>query len=362
MSSNNSVARAPVSSTAPGVNIVTMHMNGHAGHSGYDRLTAYLDGKLLTGPERFSFFQKVIARVLKPLTKNSGLYWYHRSNLIAELDAARQWFWVRGEVFHFLYGENSFRYLGAMKRIKKGNAIVGTFHTPPEKFSRVVDDESHLLLLDAVIVMSTMQISFFQNIVGEDKVFFIPHGVDVDYFFPIEKKNSGENVHQCLFVGSHLRDFETLAVAVEFVRRKNSSIEFVVVTPERNHSYFSEKKNVRLFARVPDDMLLKMYQSSDLFVLPLQECTANNVLLEAMACGLPIVATDLQGVRDYASSECAVMVPGKDADALANAIIGLCADKKKQDAMRLASRKRALEFRWETIAVQLYKVYKSLVT
>ena len=56
------------------INLITMRMRGHATHSGYDRLTAYIDGNIVSGPEEFAFFQKVLARILNPSVRNSGLY------------------------------------------------------------------------------------------------------------------------------------------------------------------------------------------------------------------------------------------------------------------------------------------------
>ncbi len=356
----NGSAVARANSALPGngrINLITMHMNGHARHSGYDRLTAFLDGTIVSGPERFSLPQRVVARLLRPLTRRSGLLWYHRSNLIAELHAALRWLQTSRGVFHFLYGENSYRYLGVMKRLWGKNALVATFHTPPEKFLQVVDDPSHLKSLDAIVVMSTMQMQFFADIVGAERVFFVPHGVDTDYYCPAEGEERGE-ILRCLLVGSHLRDFETFAAAAKRISGMDGRIEFTVITPESNHSFFSGLGNVSLHSRVSDETLLEMYQKADLFILPLLECTANNVLLEAMACGLPVVATDLQGVRDYVDGECAILVPKMDVDALVAAILELRGDSQRRNAMCRAARSRALDFGWENIAQQLSGVYE----
>ena len=361
VNADKSDAECPISTADLKVTLITMHMNGHARYSGYDRLTDFIEGCTFSGPEHFTLVQKIIARMLRSFTRNSELCWYHRTNLIAELNAAIRWLHVKNEVFHFLYGENSFRYLGGMKRLNPENRIIATFHTPPEKFRKVVGTQQHLQQLDAIIVMSRMQLPFFEDILGKGKVFFVPHGVDVNYFCPIEKKKSNEDVLKCLLVGSHLRDFETASSAIRRINKQYRSIKFMVVTPEENHAYFTGIENVQLFGRISDDALLQMYQNADLFVLPLQESTANNVLLEAMSCGLPVIATDLQGVRDYVNDDCARLVKIGNADELAGAILDMNEDGERRNMMREASRKRALDFAWQKIAQELTCVYENVL-
>ena len=112
--------------------------------------------------------------------------------------------------------------------------------------------------------------------------------------------------------------------------------------------------------RVDDDALLREYQSADLFLLPLTDCTANNSLLEAMACGLPLVATDVGGVRDYASVDCAALVPPRDGQAMAEAVLALCRDDGRREAMGRAARGRALELDWDRVAGRLVDVYEAV--
>lgn len=100
-----------------------------------------------------------------------------------------------------------------------------------------------------------------------------------------------------------------------------------------------------------------MYQRSDLMVLPLTDATANNSILEAMACGVPIVSTELAGVRDYVDAACAVLVPTKDPERLARAILDLRGDDGQRQAMRGASRLRAEAFAWTRIAERTLEVY-----
>ncbi len=339
--------------------VVTLRMQNHASASGYDRLQDYIDAYRIQPPDRLSIPQRALAKALSPMTAHSGSRWYHRNNLISELHAASKWVQGDGQVFHFLYGENSFRYLGILKQLGRKNSIVCTYHTPPEKFSQVVKNRKHLARVDAAIVVSTMQMEFLSEIIGPERVFFVRHGINVDYFKPLEKMPVEREELQCLFVGTHLRDFETLSQTAKFVS-SNKRLRFTVVTRSDNASYFSRLDNVQFLSGVDDDELLQLYQYSDLLVFPLLDCTANNSLLEAMACGLPILTTDLQGVRDYVSEESAILTPKGDSRELADALLALECDRDRLRKMGRASRANAMELRWETIAARTNQIYMSV--
>jgi len=341
--------------------LITMHMKNHAQRSGYDRLADHLRGTLLVKPEELSIMDRIVSRAFRRMIRRSGSEWYHRDSLVTELRAARKWLGSRNRIFHFLYGENQYRYLGGMKRLSGSNAIICTYHTPPGRFMEVVRNRDHLKALDAIVVMSMSQRSFFADMVGEEKVHFIPHGVDTGYFRPGDGGHPDGKGIEVLSVGHHLRDFQTLAAAARRVNAETDAIRFTVVAPRHRHHHFSGLDNVRLLSGVPDDMLLQLYQRADLFALPLLESTANNVLLEAMACGRPIIATDLPGVRDYVSDECASLVPKGDAARLAETIIELSGNEERRRRMSTAGREQANRFRWERIAERTMDLYQEIL-
>jgi glycosyltransferase involved in cell wall biosynthesis len=337
--------------------LVTLRMSGHAVASGYGRLKDYIPGIQISTPNELSVPQRMVTRALRFMTARAKSRWYQRRNLVGELEAAKCWLRSRGRAFHFFYGENSYRYLGALKAFGSRNAIVCTYHVPPDKFAETTTTQTHLMRVDAIIVVARTQIDTFAPIVGANRVFFVPHGVDVDYFKPTEREAGGRREFKCLFVGTHLRDFDTLAAAARLLASR-SDLRFVVVTRPQNFVKFGGLPNVECLAGISDEFLLGLFQDSDLLVFPLLDCTANNTLLEAMACGLPAVTTDLPGVRDYVSRDSAILVPKGNSERLAEAIVSLTSSRDRLAAMAVASRQRALELRWENVARQTCEIYE----
>jgi len=340
------------------INLITTRMPNHARHSGYDRLIDYIDAQQIISLEDWTFFSRALAKLFKSQIKQSDLQWYHRDNFISEFKAAKRWIAGKHQVFHFLYGENSYRYLGNLKSLNRKNSIIGTYHTPPDRFKEVVRTDKHLYQLDAIITMSRMQNDFFSKYVGQDRTFFIPHGIDVDYFKPAEKVEEKEGPIKCLFVGSHLRDIDTLVDASLLLAQWGEKCEIVAVTSPENKAKIEKSNNITLRTGINDEELLQLYQQSDLLLFPLLAATANNSLLEAMACGLPIVSTDLEGVRDYVNEEAAILVKRKDAKALADAVVQLSEDTKLRVSMGLASREQAMKLSWQSVAKQIHDIYK----
>lgn len=340
------------------VNLISKRMRIHAAASGYDRLADFLNARVIHPDSQWTFAERAVVGRLRFLVDRSGSKWYNRDSLHSELRAARQWFRQSGQIFHFLYGENSHRYLGHLKFKGHRNFIVCTYHTPADEFQVVVQDKNHLASVDAVIVVSKSQIEFFSELVGPERVFYIPHGIDVDYFGPMEREISKGPGARCLFVGIHLRDFETLALTAQILNRRRKDIHLAVVTYPKFHHYFQGIDNVELYAGISDEKLLALYQDSDVFVCPLLGSTANNSLLEAMACGLPIVSTDLPGVRDYVNDACSLLTPARDPQALAEAVLYLGEDQLRHRRMALASRARSMDFNWQKIASKTRDVYE----
>lgn len=342
------------------VRMIMLRHGHHARASGYDRLADYIPSKQIWPVRRWSLGKRAIARICRPLVRNSGLQWYHRDNLLAEMRAGMSWYSPGRRIYHYLYGENSFRYLGALKRTPRAQAIICTFHTPKGRLDEVVKYRKHLGGMDACITLTQEMRGHFRELLESDRVFFIPHGVDTQHFTPAEPR--ADVRPECLAVGSHMRDYEALAQAARILYRRDRDVTFTIVAGKGVPSELQSLPNTRVLINVSDEGLSQLYQQAALFLLPVREVTANNALLEAMACGLPVIATDLPGVRDYVSPGCARLVGQADGEAMADTLQAVLYDDAGRHEMARAARSRALELDWERVAEQVRRVYEEIAT
>lgn len=84
-----------------------------------------------------------------------------------------------------------------------------------------------------------------------------------------------------------------------------------------------------------------------------------DVLLEAMVCGLPIVSTDCKsGPREILGSSCGVLVPVKNEEALAQAIVRVLRDSAFAQGIALKAKERAEDFRIEALLEEWYTIFQ----
>jgi phosphatidylinositol alpha-mannosyltransferase len=116
---------------------------------------------------------------------------------------------------------------------------------------------------------------------------------------------------------------------------------------------------VTFHGRVPEQELRRRIQNCDVFVAPStgQE-SFGIVLVEAMACGRPLVCSDIDGYREVASPLGARLVPPRDGHALAEALQSLCRDAGLRRAMGQHNRAEALRYDWSTVAAQIEEEYE----
>jgi teichuronic acid biosynthesis glycosyltransferase TuaC len=93
--------------------------------------------------------------------------------------------------------------------------------------------------------------------------------------------------------------------------------------------------------RVAPNEVAAWLGAADLFCLPTLAEGSPNAVVEALACGLPVVSSDIPALRETVDDECAVLVEPQNPTALRDAVAGLLADPERRARMRAAALARA---------------------
>jgi glycosyltransferase involved in cell wall biosynthesis len=279
--------------------------------------------------------------------------WYKLSDVRAEARALRRGLARRIDIVHYLDGEHSAQYLPLARGLARVSwpRLIATFHQPPAVLPGLVRPDV-VRRLDHVTVVAPTQAEFFEQFLPRERVHSILHGIDTDFFRPPPCRRPTEEL-ACLMVGHYLRDFGSVRRVAQ--RLASEPICFHVVTD--HPTGLDDLANVTVHRGLSDEALLARYQQADLLFLPLVDCTANNALLEGLACGLPVVTTDLPAVRIYAPGEEAVRVPDNDADDLAHALTTLRRSPDRRASMGRAARRRAEHLSWPNVAAAYACLY-----
>ncbi|MCY1719087.1 glycosyltransferase [Prolixibacteraceae bacterium Z1-6] len=258
----------------------------HGEHTGYDQIRKYVSyEKIINCQKSFNLLQsflkkRSIATRLYGKVFGGRLWWIEIKLIIISI------FNHKGYNFHYIYGENIYRYLG---HFKYGNKITLTLHQPPAFYESTNQKKLKKALhrVDKIIVMSKDMESYFKKEFPNIDIKFIPHGVDTKYFKPNTPKHN-----QILMVGNWLRDFTFASKVFKELENKLQNIQIKIITNKENHKFFIDNK-VQCFHSISDNDLLALYQSSKLVFLPLKKFTANNAVLEAQSCGCQVlIATE----------------------------------------------------------------------
>ena len=123
-----------------------------------------------------------------------------------------------------------------------------------------------------------------------------------------------------------------------------------------------ESHVVLLTEPIPNEEMSKIYPGCDLFALPSVKEPFGRVILEAMACGKPVVATGVGGPLDIVENgRTGYLVDKANADQLAARISELLQDRKKIRDFGRAGRKRVIErFDWKKITERYVEIYESV--
>ncbi len=192
----------------------------------------------------------------------------------------------------------------------------------------------------------------------------LPNGVDTETFTPAGAALEGLDAEafHVLFVGRDepRKGLGVLLEALSLVRRDHPEVRLLVVGAGEAGK---RDEGVLWLGRLRDEAVPAAYRSARIMAAPsLGMESFGLVLVEAMACGIPVVASDIPGYRAVlGEGRYGVLVPPGDVSALAAALLELVENDAKREAMARTAVERAGEFSWSKLVVQVEEAYREAV-
>jgi glycosyltransferase involved in cell wall biosynthesis len=325
-------------------------------YSGYTRLSGHIPRSKLIHEMRTDPRELGERALVKLLDTFSASSWYRLASLKLEYRALRAVQAGFKGLIHLMWAERDWGFLDRLPIGRSGTALCGTFHTGPDTLPEVVKAPGRLKNFSAIILMSEVQRPFFESLgVPHDGIHVLHHGIDCDFFSPARANRS--RPFTVLFVGNFRRNFKVLA-EVCCLLETYEDIEIRVVVPKSRIAEFARHRNVKASSDLSDVDLRNAYREASCLLMTLEAATANNAILEAMACGLPIVAERIGGVAEYTGDYSAILCrPGASRE-LAGAILTLYKDDNMRLRMGDLARTRAKELDWPIVAKRTIEVYE----
>jgi len=191
-----------------------------------------------------------------------------------------------------------------------------------------------------------------------EKVITIPAGVDTSKFHPLNV--STDMGRYILFVGSlePRKNLFGLLKAWDEINERHPNISLVIAGTSgsafRKLSYPSAADRVRWIGYVPETNLPALYAGADLFVLPSFDEGFGLPVLEAMACGTPVIASD-GGALPEAVGDAGMVFNLSDPSGLSNAINEGLSNSNLRNSLKEKGLARAKLFSWQSTAESVWK-------
>ena len=248
---------------------------------------------------------------------------------------------------------------------------IATFHayggfSPSYEFGSRVMRGSAARLHGRIAVSGAAKHFIDRYFPGEYKV--IPNGVDIERYqraVPVARWRDG--THNLLFVGRHepRKGLLELLKAYRLLRKTGCQCRLLVVgtgplgREARRYVATRGLSGVEFLGRVSDEEKAQLFRTADVYVSPATGGESFGiVLLEAMAAGTPIVASDIHGYKGVVRrGREALLVPPREPKQIAAAVARLLRDDELRAEMGRAGMARAQEFSWPRVTAKVDDYY-----
>ncbi|HYF46800.1 MAG TPA: glycosyltransferase [Acidimicrobiales bacterium] len=297
----------------------------------------------------------------------------------APVDVLHANYWLSGVAGHEL-------------KHRLGLPLVSTFHTlarvkaengDPEPERRAEAEAAIIGCSDAITASSSTEEGQLSSFYGApaDRIEIVPPGVDHAFFSPGDRRGArfalGLGDEPVLLFVGRVQPLKRLGVAVEVLARiERQDATLVVVGGPSGSQGRAELERVRALAGelgvadrirwvdpVPHHLLSTWYRAADVCLVPSRSESFGLVALEAAACGIPVVAAAVGGLRSIVEhGRTGFLVDGGDPGFFAAYVDEVLGHADVSRELGRAAAERARTFTWSTTAARLRRVYADLST
>ncbi len=204
------------------------------------------------------------------------------------------------------------------------------------------------------------------NFMPQQPIEVVPNGIDIEEFFPPEVPSLGSGQILCVSRLVERKGVQHLLEAMPQILAQAPHVSLTVAgegdlleSLRQRCSELELAKKITFLGYVSHEQLPELYRKAELYVQPSYYEGMSNTILEAMASGLPIVATG-EGGREELFSGNAETVPFGDCEALASAVGAVVCDQQRLQAMGQRSRQIAESFSWAAVAERYLEMYQDV--
>jgi len=220
-------------------------------------------------------------------------------------------------------------------------------------------EESDYICIPSSFVKKT----FLENGVSENKLIQIPYGVDLSNFKQIPKN---DNIFRIVFAGTVCirKGVQYLLQAFKELNLKNSELVLIGNVSDDIKNVLSKYNDLNVKIKyIPHFELYKEYSQGSVFVLPSIEEGLARVIPEAMACGLPVIATTNTGGEDVVRDGIdGFIIPIRDVEKLKEKISYLYENPEICKQMGQNAKQRVKSgFSWEDYGKKIYENYQRIL-
>ncbi len=214
--------------------------------------------------------------------------------------------------------------------------------------------------------------------IDEEKIEIIPNGINLSEYDILPEKGMfrkkyllGENEKLILYLGRihRIKGLDLLVKAFAGLLKEFDNARLVIVGPD--DGFLSTLKNLVQDLKIGDKVLftgllyerdkLEAYVDADVYVLPSMYETFPSTVLEAWACGTPVITTDRCGIADIVSK--VGFVVKYDIEQIQNAIFEILSDDKLRKKFGAKGLKLVEEeFSWNTVIRKIETLYETVLT